>query len=511
MLDPRAVNEFKARKLRNSDLAKDFTARALQSKLDKLEPPPKFELKPFEHQMACFLLCLKYPHYFLCLDMGLGKTMIMISLFRYLRRIMESERMLVLVPYSTNIPTWGKEIYKFAPRLEYDLLDSRMSSKQKYEAFWGEADIVVMTYAGLRSMIPAKKNLKSKSKLTRWILDSKTLNTLPDYFDMVVCDESTAFKNHRSLAFQTMKAVGRTMPRLYNLSGTPFSTHAQDLWAQFFVLDQGDTLGQTLGLFRAAFFREVATPWSTEYKLKKHEEKNLHRTLRHSSIRYEETECQDLPPVVGGIDNLAIREIHQTREQYRFSEMFDDAVKASRTTGENIEAIYYKMRCLSSGYIPTDSGFKDFKENPKIEELLSIIEEAGGQKLFVYMHHHHTIQLVRDALKKKKITTAQLHGKISNKAAQLDRFEKKAQVLLASSAAAYGLNLQFCHRTVFFESPDDIASRRQVEKRTHRHGQQASTVFFYDLAVHNTVDFKILKSLKEGKRVLDVVIDGVSL
>ncbi len=511
MLDPRAVKAFKNRTLRNSDRVKEFSPDALQRKLVKLDSLARFELPPYAHQVACFLLCLKYPYYFLCLDMGLGKTMIMLSLFRYLWENEQADRMLVLVPFATNLPTWAAELDKWAPELGYTLLDSKKDADQKHAAFWGKREIVVTTYAGLRSILCQRKNGKDVPHLT-------SIKAVGDYFDMVVCDESTAFKNSQKLTFRLMRAVRKHVDRLYNLSGTPFSSDPQNLWSQFYVVDQGETLGQTLGLFREVFFsktqmnwgrRDRESRWSFQYSLKKSEEKNLHRVLRHSSIRYEESECQDLPAVVGGIANPMIHFVSQSREQMRYTGMLEDQIRNARVSGESVDAIYYKWRCVSSGYFPIGESFKDFDENPKLEELLSIIEEAAGNKLIIYLHFHHTIDLVRDILKRGKISYAEAHGRVRDKGAQLKKFMTKSQVLLASGAAAYGLNLQFCHRTVYFETPDDIASRRQSEKRTHRDGQQSDTVYFYDLVVHGTADPKILTSLQDGKRVLDVVIDGV--
>jgi len=301
MLDPRAVREFKARPLRNSDKAKDFTSRALQRKLDKLDPPPDFSLELYNHQKACFLLCEKNPFYFLSLDMGLGKSAIMASLFRYLWENRRAERMLILVPYATNIPTWERELKKFAPGFDYELLDSDKTTEQKHAQFWGKTEIVVMTYKGLITLLCKRKGAykdtpKKKLKGLPFEPDPKLIRKFHKHFDMIVCDESTAFKNHQSLTFRILKALRKGVKRLHNLSGMPFGSNPQDLWAQFYAIDQGETLGETLGLFREAFFTQTKntwgwsranqkTNWNFDYSLKRSEEDNLYRTLRHSSIR----------------------------------------------------------------------------------------------------------------------------------------------------------------------------------------------------------------------------------
>ena len=47
-----------------------------------------------------------------------------------------------------------------------------------------------------------------------------------------------------------------------------------------------------------------------------------------------------------------------------------------------------------------------------------------------------------------------------------------------------------------------------MEKRTHRNGQQAATVFYWDLVVRGTLDLRVLRAQGEGKKLQDIVVDG---
>jgi SNF2 family DNA or RNA helicase len=513
MIDPEAIENWLSRDIRDSANVKRFTPEALQAKIDRLEPRPTFVVEPYPHQMACFLLGVKYPGYFFQLDMGLGKTKITLDLLRWRKVRGDVSRALVLVPGVSNIDAWGREIEKHAPDLRYHLLGEDISSKRRGEMFTDlDIDIVVVTYQGFLRLVCERAAGKGKL-LPNW----KAVSWVSDTFQMMVCDESSAFKNNQSLTFSVLRRL--SMKYRYPLSGMPFSSDPEGLWPQFLVSDGGETLGNTLGFYRECFFREEEI-WAakrrgvarvpTRWVLLKKKEVLLHRMLRHGSIRYETSECKDLPPVVGGIDDLMIRSVHMSSEQSRHAAALHDSLIEAVQAEEVPEAIYYQMRCVSSGFIPHGDTFIDFKSNPKLDALIQLIEELGGQKLIVFVHYQHTAELVRAALIKKKIKIAELHGKAKNKSAQLKRFEGAAQVLIASKGAAIGLNLQFCSRTVYFESPDDIATRRQSEKRTHRDGQK-STVYYYDFVVRGTYDFKILDALKANKRVLDVVIDGVSI
>lgn len=509
MIDPLAIKGWLDQPRRDSATAKRFTARALRAKVDRLEPKPEFELEPFAHQLACFLLCAKYPGYTLHMDMGTGKTKAMIDSFRWRKARGEASRMLVLVPGTSNVDEWGRELDVHGPELCYRLFDARRGPEERERIFWEmpSVEVVVLTYRGLVMLL--SKSAKIKGGLCP---DESKLRRIGRTFDFLVCDESTAIKNPQSLIFRILRRFVKRVPFRYCLTGTPANMSMLDLWSQFYVADGGETLGETLGWFREAFFQEVEGEYRTEWKIKKRMIPNLHRIIRQGAIRYEDKECQDLPATMGGIADPMIRAVPMSLAQGRRVAAGREAIQEAHAEGdtEGVKNIYYEMRCLSSGYVPTDAGFHDYAENPKLDALMQLLEEGRGQHWLVFLHFKHSADLIGTELRKRGLEFVEVSGRITNKAKALKKFRGSAQVMLGSGAAALGLNLQHCSRTAYFESPDSIAVRRQSEKRTHRHGQLNRTRF-YDLLVRGTYDGRILEALQRGKSVLDAVVDGREL
>ena len=73
-------------------------------------------------------------------------------------------------------------------------------------------------------------------------------------FDMVVLDEASSFKNKSAIRFKKLKAIRPHITRLIELTGTPAPKDALDVWAQVFLLDQGERLGKTYTACRDAYF-----------------------------------------------------------------------------------------------------------------------------------------------------------------------------------------------------------------------------------------------------------------
>lgn len=507
MIDPLAIQEWLDKPRTDSALAKRFTTRALRAKVDRLEPRPEFVLEPFAHQLVGFLLCVKYPGYTLHMDMGTGKTAVAINVFRWRQARGEARRALVLVPGTSNVDEWGRELDTHGPELRYTQFDASMGPEDRDRSFWGiePSDVVVMTYTGLVRLLT--KSVGNKRRI-----DDAAVRRAGKVFGMVVCDESTAIKNPNSVIFRILRrfAKNNRVPFRLCLTGTPANMSMLDLWSQFYFSDGGETLGKTLGWFRQAFFREEEGRFATVYKIREKKIPQLHRVLRSGALRYEDHECQDLPDTMGGIAKPMIRAVPMSVAQGRRVHGYREDMKAAAIDEDTdeIKNVYYAMRCLSSGYVPVESGgFHDFAQNPKLDMLIDLLAEAPNDKWLVFFHFKHTADLIGIALKNAKIDHVEVSGRVSNKAAALRKFRGSTRVMLGSGAAALGLNLQHCSRTVYLESPDSIAVRRQSEKRTHRHGQRQITRF-YDLVVRGTYDGRILDALQNGKRILDAVVDG---
>ena len=67
-------------------------------------------------------------------------------------------------------------------------------------------------------------------------------------------DESSSFKNHQSQRFKALKKAAAVSKRVIELTGTPAPNSLMDLWAQIFLLDQGERLETSITRFRNKYF-----------------------------------------------------------------------------------------------------------------------------------------------------------------------------------------------------------------------------------------------------------------
>ena len=496
-----ATAEYLNRPLRNLNEMKNWSAATLDRKLAKLRPKPTFITEPRLHQKACFLSLIKLPHNMQLLDMGLGKTKLVLDAFRWLKSANKIKRILVLVPNVVNIEAWRLEVAKHAPDLTVSYLSGMKEDRQ--EALFDETDICVGTYSGLMHLVC------SKQPKTKMRIDDKKLSQTQKLFDGIVWDEITQLMNHRSLNSKIAVKLSKKYKFRVGLTGTPIGRDPQVLWSQFYAVDGGKALGPTLGLFRQAFFTSKKNYWGgVDYKFKTKLSKKLHRLMAHSSIRYSSEECLDLPPLV-----TVDRPVAMTDEMWTYYHAILDQAKDFKSGNKliDVEGIFVRLRQITSGFVSVEGKPSPLAKNPKLEALLELIDELpSNEKLVVFNEFVWSGDQIVYELKRRKIKSARLYSGVRDKCGQLRRFmeDPACQVFVVNSqSGAQGLNLQMAHYVCYYESPVRPIVRQQSIARCRRQGQK-ETVFAYDLFCKNTVDQKILRYLAEGKDLFEALVEG---
>lgn len=510
-----AIRNFLERKLNNSDKVKRFKRKRLLYKCDAIGLQWPKTIEPYTHQLACLLLGWKHSEYLFFLDMGLGKTFVSLLLFHNRKALgKHDKRLLVLAPASANVSTWEDEIVERFPNTKVLALTPEVAGKKRIEKIEeGDYDILISTYAGFLSHVTSKNEKVSKktNKTTGWVPDTAKIKAFADLFDSVVFDESTAMlRRHDSLMSRVSYQFAGRLRYRYALTGTPHGTSPEHLWSQFRIVDRGKTLGTTLGIFRSAFFLEKKDYWKGKvYEFDGRYTEQLSRMLKHRSVRYEESECLDLPKLVKGtvVSTFSL-------EAWAYYKTMADELAQSKGDFKACESAFIRMRQISAGFlkIKTPEGGEHvikFKENPKLDSLVSWLENVPeNEKVVIFNEYIVSGELICERLKKEKVSHVRIYGGTRNKGEALKRFktDPKVKVLvLNNSSGAYGLNLQAATYGAVYESPTDPVVRRQLMKRIHR-GGQTKPVFIYDFILRKSKDADILKSIESGEDLFKKIV-----
>lgn len=94
---------------------------------------------------------------------------------------------------------------------------------------------------------------------------------------------------------------------------------------------------------------------------------------------------------------------------------------------------------------------------------------------------------------------------VDMKAAIVDHFRDEATILIATEAAAEGVNLQFCSLVVNFDLPWNPQRIEQRIGRCHRYGQKHDVVVVNFLNLRNEADKRVFELLSEKFKLFDGV------
>lgn len=169
---------------------------------------------------------------------------------------------------------------------------------------------------------------------------------------------------------------------------------------------------------------------------------------------------------------------------------------------------------------------KDSKAHALLNFLGKLFSEDPDEKILVFTEYKATLFYLEDLIENhfpdKEITKIYGDMDTDQREDAEEEFREESNILLATDAAAEGINLQFCHIMINYELPWNPNKIDQRIGRLHRYGQERD-VRVFNLQVKDTVEGKVFirlqqkldrieKDLGELKSdILGTLLEGVDL
>lgn len=417
----------------------------------------------------------------LFLDMGLGKTVTTLTAIKELIDNCIISNALVIAPKKVTQVTWSDEIknWEHLQGLTISVIDG--TAKQRREAMAAKADI----YAVSRDNIV-------------WLVLEHGGVKLP--YDMVVIDELSSFKNHASKRFRAMRKVRKFIPRVVGLTGTPAPNGLIDLFAQMYLIDEGQRLGKTVTAYRDRFFRPGKRNgdivYTYELKAPQDEtEQQISDLISDITISMTAEDYLKMPDKIMLYDyvDLAPKVLAMYRD-FEKEQILDLINSDEPISAASAAALSNKLQQFANGAIyDAERNVKDLHDE-KLDKLEEIIEAANGEPVLIAYSYKHDLERIMQKLKAYKPVKLEKPEHIA------DWNAGKIPVLVTHPASAgHGLNLQKGgHNIVWFGNTWSLELYQQFNARLYRQGQ-GKPVTIHHIVTRGTIDEKIIKSL-DGKR-----------
>jgi SNF2 family DNA or RNA helicase len=420
-----------------------------------------------EYQNYCTEKIIDNPIFALLLDMGLGKSIITLTaIMELMYDYFEVSKVLIIAPLRVATDTWSKEIEKWDHLKGLRISKILGTEKERRTAAIRKADIYIIN----------RENVE-------WLCANYKFD-----FDMVVIDELSSFKSHRSKRFKALRKVRPRIKRIVGLTGTPAPNGLMDLWSQINLLDMGERLGRFIGGYRERYFtpdkrsREVVF----SYKPRDGSEDAIYKKISDICISMKALDYLDMPDC---IYNKV--EVNMNQKEENLYKKLESEMLLSFEEGDidavNAAALSNKLLQMANGAVYDENRKVKEIHDKKLDALEDLIEGANGKSVLVFYGYKHDKDRIIKRFKAEEINTSD----------DITRWNagKIPIAIVHPASAGHGLNLQSGGSTaIWFGLNWSLELYQQANARLWRQGQK-DTVVIHHIITKGTVDEDVVKAL----------------
>ena len=465
----------------------------------------KFKKKPYAHQLTALEKSWNRDTFAYFMEMGTGKTKVLIDNLAMLYDKGKVDGALIVAPKGV-VGTWyNQELPAHLPdHIENVtvLWQSNINKKQqdkldKLFKTGHELHIIIMNveaFSTTKGLNFAKKFLRSHKSL-------------------MAIDESTTIKNPKAKRTRNIIDLADLCKYRRIMTGSPVTKNPLDLYTQCYFLDPFHLGHESYYSFRmryAVMKTAHISGRSIQLVAGFRNLSELSDKLLPFSYRVLKEDCLDLPDKI-----YMRREIQLTDEQKRlYKQMRQEALATlNGKTVTTMTALTQLMRLhqITCGHFSADDGTIQEVKNNRLAELLDVLEEVEG-KAIIWAHYQHDVKNIFKLLEDKFGPGSVVHyyGKTlpEQRDYAIKNFKNNDKVRFfvgTPQTGGYGITLTQANTVIYYSNGYDLEKRMQSEDRAHRIGQK-KTVTYVDIIAEDTVDTKIVKSLRKNINIASKVM-----
>ena len=465
----------------------------------------KFKTKPYAHQMTALEKSWNRETYAYFMEMGTGKTKVLIDNLAMLYDKGKVNGALIVAPKGV-VGTWyNNELPTHLPNHIENitvLWKAAITKKQKESL-----DELFSEGEGLHILI---MNVEAFSTTKGMDFANKFLSC---HRTLMAIDESTTIKTPTAKRTKNILKLATSASYRRIMTGSPVTKNPLDLYTQC------DFLSPWLLDFTSYYaFRNRYAEMKTLHMHGRQIQivngfKNLGELsdkLKDFSYRVLKEDCLDLP------DKIFIkRQIQLSPEQRRlYDQMKKEAIailKGKQSTTVNTLTQLMRLQQITCGHFTADDGATQPIANNRITELMDVLEETEG-KAIIWAHYQYDMTSIINAVSKKygEESIVDYYGLTPQEKRQpnIKRFQDdpKCRFIVGTpSTGGYGITLTAANTVIYYSNGYDLEKRLQSEDRAHRIGQKKS-VTYVDLMADDTVDEKIVQALRKKINIASEVL-----
>ena len=465
----------------------------------------KFKTKPYAHQLTALENSWHKEEFAYFMEMGTGKTKVLIDNVAMLYDKGKVDGVLIIAPkgvvgtwYNQELPNHLADHIENVTVLWQANINKKQQEKLDQLFKTGhELHILVMN-------VEALSTDKGKLFAAKFLRSHKS---------MIAIDESTTIKNPKAKRTKNILSLGDICKYRRIMTGSPVTRNPLDLYSQCEFLNPNLLQFTSYYAFRNRY-AEMKTIHvhgrSVDVVHKFQNLKELSETLKPFSYRVLKQDCLDLPEKV-----YIKREISLSPEQKKLYEQMKKQAFATlngkQVTSVTVLTQLMRLQQITCGHFTADDGSIQPIRNNRLAELLDVLEEIEG-KVIIWGHYQEDVKNIVNILTDKygPGSVVSYYGLTPQEERQknIKKFQANNGVRFlvgTPQTGGYDITLTEANTVIYYSNGYDLEKRMQSEDRAHRIGQK-KTVTYVDIIAQDTVDEKIVKSLRKKINIASEVM-----
>jgi len=454
----------------------------------------KYKTKPFEHQKRALEMSWDKEVFAYFMEMGTGKSKVLIDNIAMLYNKGQINGALIIAPKGVYKNWYDQEIPNHMPdyipkKLGLWRTNPNATDLKPMFSTGAELHILLMNVEAFST----KKGLQFAHKF------------LSSHKCLLGVDESTTIKNPAAKRTKNILSL-RTLAKYRRiLTGSPVTKSPLDLFSQCNFLDPW--------LLDQSSYYSFRTRYAICRKIQVHGRQveivvgyrnlgELSDKIKPFSDRVLKDDCLDLPK-----KTYLKRNIELTDEQDKvYKQMKKEAIamlNGKMVTSATVITQLMRLHQITCGHFTADDGSIQDLKNNRIPQLMDILEEVEG-KAVIWAHYRHDIEKIVQAISKKygpnSVVTYYGDTTTDERAAAIKKIQDPESpvrfIVGTPQTGGYGITLTGASTMIYYSNGYDLEKRQQSEARIDRIGQEKPMTYI-DIMAENTVDTKIVKSLRQ--------------
>lgn len=402
-------------------------------------------------------------------DLGLGKTVSLLTAISNLMDQFEVRRTLVVAPLRVAREVWPNEPAKWKHLSHLKVVPIIGKEKQRLAALKEDADIHVINVDNLTWLEGRIGGIKN----------------FP--WQLLGIDEASGYRDRTSMRFKSMSRMARVADRVVELTATPTPNTLIEAWPQFYLLDNGYRLGPSLTQFRQKYFVQP-NPLVNKWLPKKGAREVVEDKIKDITVTLKAEDYLKMPEKVVVVNEVTLDD--KEMESYeQFERDFVLGINGTEIEAVSAAALATKLLQMANGQLYDADRNVHTIHGRKIEMLRDLREQANGEPLLVAYAFKSDLTRLKAEFPDAETLDA------PNAIERWNRGEI-AMLLCHPASAGHGLNLQYGGRhIVWYGLTWSLELYLQLIGRLHRQGQ-TKPVMVHHIVAKGTIDEIVMRVLK---------------